>query len=74
MLTPGEMVVPRDMVGQLGSFLDGNGTGGKSEAILMAILQAVQQPMSVQSEVKVNQSVFADIILQLNRQNMRLSA
>jgi len=70
MLTPGEMVVPRDMVGQLGNFLDG---GGKSDAILMAILNAVQQPVTVQSEVKVNQSAFADIILQLNRQNARLA-
>jgi len=71
MLTPGEMVVPRDMVGQLGNFLDG---GGKSDAILMAILNAVQQPVTVQSEVKVNQSAFADIMLQLNRQNARVVA
>lgn len=50
------------------------GGGGQDSAILMAILQAVQQPMVVNSQVKVNQSAFADIILQLNRQNARLTA
>lgn len=74
MLTPGEMVIPRDMVGELGQFLNNNGSGGQNEAVLMAILNAVQQPVVVHAEAKVNQSAFADIILQLNRQNARLSA
>ena len=77
MLTPGELVVPTDIVGQLASFLagqSGQGAISTDTAILTAILQALQQPMVVQAEAKVNQSAFADIILQLNRQNARMSA
>lgn len=75
MLTPGELVVPRDMVSSLGDFLDrqGSAASDKDTAILAAILSAVQQPMTVKSEVKLNQGVLADIILQLNRQNSRLA-
>lgn len=57
-----------------GSSQVSSGGGGQDSAVLMAILQAVQQPMVVNSQVKVNQSAFADIILQLNRQNSRLTA
>ena len=76
MLTPGEMVIPRDMVGELGAFLSATnqGTAGTDQAMLAAILAAVQAPMTVTAEAKVNQSAFADIILQLNRQNARLTA
>jgi hypothetical protein len=76
MLTPGEMVVPRDMVGELGAFLSAQGpqSNGSDQTMLAAILAAVQAPMTVTAEAKVNQSAFADIILQLNRQNARLSA
>ena len=76
MLTPGEMVIPTDLVGQLANFLSSQSSSGpvKSDAILMAILQAVQQPVTVQSQVSVNQNAFADIILQLNRQNLRMTA
>jgi hypothetical protein len=76
MLTPGELVVPRDLVGALGSFLENQsgGASGQDTAILMAILQAVQAPIAVNSSVQVNQSAFADIMLQLNRQNARVVA
>ena len=77
MLTPGEMVIPRDMVGALGAFLsqaNSNPETSNDTAILAAILVALQTPMTVNAEAKVNQSAFADIILQLNRQNLRLQA
>jgi hypothetical protein len=76
MFMPNELIVPTDLVGQLASFLATQNSGGgtKSDAILMGILQAVQQPITVNAQAKVNQSAFADIILQLNRQNARLSA
>jgi hypothetical protein len=76
MLTPGELVVPRDMVGELSGFLSRQSpqNSGSDSATLSAILAALQSPMNVSTEVKVNQSAFADIILQLNRQNARLSA
>ena len=73
MLTPGEMVIPRDMVGQLGAYLE---QGGSSEqmAMMTAILAEVSKPVTVYTEAKVNQNAFADIILQLSRQNARLRA
>ena len=75
MLTPGELVIPRDMVGELSNFLARqSSTTGSDPATLAAILTAVQAPMIVTAEAKVNQNAFADIILQLNRQNMRLQA
>lgn len=76
MLTPGELVVPRDMVSELGAYLSAqrDTSGGSNSAMLAAILSEVQKPVVVQAEAKVNQSVFADIILQLNRQNARLTA
>lgn len=77
MLTPGELVVPRDLVGELGQFLAANANSGgptAQDAMLAQILSVVSAPVVVQSEVKVNQNAFADIILQLNRQNARLTA
>ncbi|NBU34069.1 hypothetical protein EB118_06750 [bacterium] len=76
MLTPGELVVPRDMVGELGAFLMRQNSDAPSSdsAMLASILSTVQSPIVVRTEAKVNQQAFADIILQLNRQNARLSA
>lgn len=73
MLTPGELVVPRDMVSELGSFLSTQQSPNGSGTTLDAIMNALQAPIVVKAEAKVNQSAFADIILQLNRQNMRLA-
>lgn len=77
MLTPGEMVIPRDMVSELGDYLaskNGNQAQSSDTEMLAAILAAVNSPIVVKTEAKVNQNAFADIILQLNRQNARLSA
>ena len=76
MLTPGEMVIPRDMVGELAAYLQRQSpdSAGSDTATLAAILSAVQAPIVVKTEAKVNQNAFADIILQLNRQNARLRA
>lgn len=76
MLTPGELVVPRDIVSELGAYLSAqrDTSGSSNSAMLSAILSEVQKPVVVQAEAKVNQSAFADIILQLNRQNARLTA
>lgn len=76
MLTPGEMVIPRDMVGELASYLQRQSPDNvsSSEAMLSNILNLLQAPVIVKTEAKVNQNAFADIILQLNRQNARLRA
>lgn len=76
MLTPGELVVPRDMVGELASYLarQSPDNAGSNEAMLASILATVQAPVIVKTEAKVRDQAFADIILQLNRQNARLRA
>lgn len=75
MLTRGERVVPVDTNLQLAQFLSKESSPvNSSDAILAQILSMVSAPTIVNTEVKVNQSAFADIILQLNRQNARLSA
>lgn len=75
MLTPGERVLSVGTTGNLDTFMSSQSSGQEQTmAVLSAILQALQAPMVVNAEAKVNQSAFADIILQLNRQNMRLSA
>lgn len=76
MLSPGELVVPRDMVGELGAFLNSQRSEapGSDAAMLSAIYAAVSGPIVVKAEAKVKEQAFADIILQLNRQNARLRA
>ncbi len=75
LLTQGERVVPVDTNVALTKFLSQQSSpSGSDNAMLTQILSMVSQPMVVKTEAKVNQSAFADIILQLNRQNARLSA
>lgn len=69
MLTPNELVVDRTTTRQLQNFL--NGQGGSN--ILSEILATVQQPLVVKTTANVNGQAFADIILELNRKNARLS-
>lgn len=70
-LTEGEFVVDRTTSKKLESFLDNQG-GGNNE-LLFRILDAVTSPIIVDSSVQVNQQTFANIILELNRQNRRLT-
>jgi hypothetical protein len=41
---------------------------------MMAVLQKLSEPITVESQLSINQNAFADIILQLTRQNARLTA
>jgi len=76
-LTSGELVIPPGDTARLSRFLDNQQPGqqqsGDSDAILMQILAAVQQPMTATAQAEVNGEVFADIILDLNRTNSRLT-
>jgi len=81
-LTPGELVVDRTTGPRLNRFLDSaegagavQGTSGGSEnkEMLARILSEVLKPVQVEAEVKINEDVFADIILDLNRRNARLA-
>lgn len=75
MLTPGERVLSVGTTGNLDTFMSSQSVGQEQTmAVLSSILQALQAPMVVNAEAKVNQSAFADIILQLNRQNARMTA
>jgi hypothetical protein len=72
MLTPGELVAPVDLTKRLDQYIDPEAKA-EEQAMLAAIYQQVMSPIVVRTEAKVNQSAFADIILQLNRQNARLA-
>lgn len=71
-LTEGELVVDRSTAKGLKDFIDNRGMDANT-GILVKILNAVNTPLSVTSEVNLNGKAFADIILNLNRNNARLS-
>lgn len=72
-LTSGELIVPPNDTARLSDFLDQQEAGGgMSEALLAQIVTLLSQPVQVSATAEVNQEAFADIILDLNRQNQRL--
>ena len=78
-LTSGELVIPKDMVADLGLFLNSQdnqrGTSeGLSDALLVKIISLLSQPITVETTAQVDGKALADIILKLNRNNARLSA
>ena len=81
-LSSGELVVPRDLVRGLDRMIarddrggvSGSSDGGVNTALLLKIANLLSQPMQVSTSAEVNGKAFADIILQLNRQNARLTA
>jgi flagellar biosynthesis protein FliQ len=68
-LTSGEMVVDRDTTGDLKQFLD-NGSE-ETNSLLLAILNKLGDGQVVNTSVQVNQKAFADIMLEINRNNLR---
>ena len=76
MLSSGELVVDRSTASGLRDFINRENSGNGSDVntgLLSQILSAVTSPVVVETSVQVNQRTFADIILQLNRQNQRLA-
>lgn len=71
-LTSGELVVPPGDTQRLSQFLDNQQSGNQME-MLARILNAVNSPMQVTATAQVNEEAFADIILNLNRNNARLA-
>ena len=69
-LTEGELVIDQSNASKLEKFLNNQSS---DTGVLNAILNAVSAPITVNSEVQVNQQTFANIILELNRQNRRLA-
>jgi hypothetical protein len=75
MLTPGELVIDRTTGPRLNRFLDSaEGGGGSNDVLLSRILDLLERPQTVQTEVRLDNRVLADIILQLNRSGARLTA
>lgn len=75
-LSSGELVVDRSTASGLREFIDReNGNQGTdiNTGLLSKMLSLLEAPMTVETSVQVNQKAFADIILQLNRNNARLA-
>jgi len=73
-LTSGEYVIDRSLTSKLNDFLSGNGQGGSSgvtDTLLAQILEKLSEPQIVETSVNVNESAFADIMLDLSRNNAR---
>lgn len=74
-LSSGELVVDASTSGKLKKFLDGQGNSPKmTDSLLVQILDALHKPMTVQSDLNLNNRSFAQIFLELSRTNQRLTA
>lgn len=71
----GELFVDRSTTDQLKSFLDANQQEKTmTDNIMFArLIEAMNKPQVVETELKFNSDTFANIILKLNRQNARLA-
>lgn len=72
-LTSGENVVDTSTNQKLNKFLDGQGSDGAMEAILIQILGALQSGKQVNATIELDGNVLADTILDLNQRNARLA-
>jgi TP901 family phage tail tape measure protein len=66
-LTSGEVVLNKDQQDALGINFNSN------QQVLSAILSAVNSPVQVNTKLYLNETAFADIILDLNKDNRRLA-
>lgn len=71
-LTSGENIIRTDLSEKLEKYLNNQGNG-VTESLLVRIVDLLGQPITVNASTEVNQREFANIILQLNRQNARLA-
>jgi hypothetical protein len=72
-LSSDELVIDRSTTNKLEKFLNGQGGSGMTEALLLRIADLLEKPVFVKSETKINNSVLAHAILQLNRTQQRIS-
>jgi TP901 family phage tail tape measure protein len=73
-LTSGELVIPKDDVTRLQNFLDDNESGGMQSAALMRIAALLARPQQVRTQLNVDGQAFADLMLELDRNNARTTA
>jgi hypothetical protein len=79
MLTPGELVVPVDLVEGLRRLVGQQAAGGAIDsgatlALLARAVELLERPVEVSTSVQVRDKVFADIMLELSRRGARTSA
>lgn len=79
-LTSGELIIPKDLVSSLSAFLStqdrptNEGSSDLNSALLAKIANLLAEPMQVHTSAEVNGRALANIILELSRNNARLSA
>jgi len=73
MLAPGELVVDRSTSAGLRNFLSSDASGSSTSALLKQILDTLNKPQQVSTSIVINNEVFANMILELNRRNGRLT-
>jgi hypothetical protein len=74
-LTSEELVIDRSLTSRLENFLD-NGqqqSRGITDALLAQILSELRKETKVETSINIDQRTFADIILELSRNNARLA-
>ena len=77
MLTSGERIIPPNDTQRLTNFLDREESGqgnATTNALLADIANQLSKQQTITSEVKLNQRTFAQILLELNRTNSRVTA
>lgn len=76
MLTSNELVVDRSTAQRLNDFLDADQGNESSitDSLLVKIYEKLSEPINVSTSANLNGRAFADIILELNRSNARLTA
>lgn len=73
-LSSGENVVSQDLNRKLDSFIDNaSQTQEVNQALLLNLVDLVRSPQVVNSEVRLDNETFANIILNLSRDNQRLA-
>lgn len=70
-LSSGENVLDRGTNFALQDFLENQAGGGTSEVLLQQILRELKKPQTAQASVQLNTREFANILIQLNRNNVR---
>jgi len=73
-LTSRELVIDRSLTNKLDSYLDGQQSNNDQTGLLNAILVELRKPMTVSSNLELDNRNFGQVILELNRDNERLEA
>lgn len=73
MAQQGELFVDRGTTNKLKNYLDQNDSDMKTNMMMSKLLDAFSTPQTIETELRLDNESFANIILKLNRKNMRLA-